>query len=87
MSHPAQSALLEARPPARQLLSYLAPYGPHVSNPTLALRDLVLEEAPQAIESISKGYAFGDRLFVHRQTAEGRLLPHRNLQHSCEPRL
>ena len=45
------------RPPARQLLTYLAPYGPHVSNLTLALRDVVLEEAPQAIESISKGYA------------------------------
>lgn len=45
------------RPPERQLLSYLAPYDPHVSNLTLALRDLVLEEAPEAIESISKGYA------------------------------
>jgi hypothetical protein len=45
------------RSPARQLLTYLAPYGPHVSNLTLALRDVVLEEAPQAIESISKGYA------------------------------
>lgn len=41
----------------RQLLNYLAPYSPDVSNLTLALRDLVLEEAPQAIESISKGYA------------------------------
>ena len=45
------------RPPARQLLTYLAQYSPHVSNLTLALRDVVLEEAPQAIESISKGYA------------------------------
>src|SRR5262249_10464474 len=45
------------RPPARELLSYLAPYAPHISNLTLALRDVVLEEAPQAIESISKGYA------------------------------
>ena len=43
--------------PARQLLTCLAPYGPHVSNLTLALRHVVLEEAPQAIESISKGYA------------------------------
>src|SRR3974377_243430 len=49
------------RPPARQLLGYLAPYGPHVSNLTLAVRDVVLEEAPQAIEYISKGdgLAFG----------------------------
>ena len=45
------------KPPARQLLTFLAPYVPHVSNLTLALRDVVLEEAPQAIESISKGYA------------------------------
>jgi hypothetical protein len=46
-----------SRPPDRQLLSYLAAYDPHVSNLTLALRDVVLEEAPDAIESIVKGYA------------------------------
>jgi hypothetical protein len=45
------------RLPDRQLLSYLAPYDPHVSDLTLALRDVVLEEAPDAIESILKGYA------------------------------
>jgi hypothetical protein len=45
------------RLPDRQLLSYLASYGPHVSELTLALRDVVLEEAPDAIESIVKGYA------------------------------
>jgi hypothetical protein len=45
------------RPPDRKLLSYLATYDPHVSNLTLALRDVVLEEAPEAIESIVKGYA------------------------------
>lgn len=45
------------RPPARQLLGYLAAYDPHLSSLTLALRDVVLEEAPEAIESISKGYA------------------------------
>jgi hypothetical protein len=45
------------RPPGRQLLSYLAPYDLHVSNLALAVRNVVLEEAPQAIESISKGYA------------------------------
>jgi hypothetical protein len=44
-------------PPARELLSYLATYDPHISSLTLALRELVLEEAPGAIESISKGYA------------------------------
>jgi hypothetical protein len=45
------------RLPDPQLLSYLAPYDPHVSDLTLALRDVVLEEAPDAIESIVKGYA------------------------------
>src|SRR5215469_3133337 len=45
------------RPPGRQLLGYLAPYNPHVSELTLALRRVVLEEAPDAVESIAKGYA------------------------------
>jgi hypothetical protein len=45
------------RLPDRQLLSHLASYDPHVSELTLALRDVVLEEAPDAIESIIKGYA------------------------------
>ena len=46
-----------ARPPNRQLLGYLTAYDPHVSDLLLALREIVLEEAPDAIESISKGYA------------------------------
>jgi hypothetical protein len=45
------------RPPARQLLSYLAQCDPHISDLTLALREIVLEEAPDAVESILKGYA------------------------------
>ena len=45
------------KPPDRLLLSYLATYDPHVSSLALALREVVLEEAPEAIESISKGYA------------------------------
>jgi len=45
------------RPPDRQLLPYLAPYDPHVSSLALALRDIVLEEAPQAIESLVNGYS------------------------------
>ena len=45
------------RPPDRQLLGYLASYDPHLADLTLALRELVLEEAPAAIESIFKGYA------------------------------
>jgi hypothetical protein len=43
--------------PDGKLLGYLASYDPHIANLTLALRDIVLEEAPTAIESISKGYA------------------------------
>jgi len=45
------------RPPERRLLSDLAGYDPQVSNLTLALREVILEEAPEAIESIVKGYA------------------------------
>ena len=43
--------------PTRQLLHYLAAYDPHVASLFVALREIVLEEAPAAIESISMGYA------------------------------
>jgi hypothetical protein len=43
--------------PTRQLLDYLAASDPLVSSLFLALREIVLEEAPAAIESISMGYA------------------------------
>lgn len=46
-----------ARPPDRRLLDYLAAYDPHIADLTLALREVVLEEAPDAIESIVKSYA------------------------------
>lgn len=39
------------------LLSHLAAYDPHVASLTLALREIVLEEAPGAFESIVMGYA------------------------------
>ncbi|HUI54848.1 MAG TPA: DUF1801 domain-containing protein [Bryobacteraceae bacterium] len=45
------------KPPDRVLLGYLASYDPHVSRLALAVRETVLEEAPSAIESISRGYA------------------------------
>jgi hypothetical protein len=45
------------RTPERRLLGYLSSYDPHVSDLTLALRELVLEQAPEAIESLVKGYA------------------------------
>jgi len=45
------------RPPDPKLLTALAAYDPHLVTLALALRDLILEEAPEAIESIVKGYA------------------------------
>jgi hypothetical protein len=50
-------AKVSIQSPDRRLLGYLASYDPHIANLTLALRDIVLEEAPAAIESIFKGYA------------------------------
>jgi hypothetical protein len=43
--------------PDTKLLGYLAVYDTHVSDLTLALREIVLEEAPDAIESVVNGYA------------------------------
>lgn len=45
------------RPPDPKLLSDLTAYDPHVSRLLLALREVVLDEAPEAIESLVKGYA------------------------------
>lgn len=45
------------RPPDLTLLGYLASYDPHVSRLALAVREVVLEEAPEAVESVVKGYA------------------------------
>ena len=45
------------RPPDRRLLGYLASYDPNVVSLALAVREVVLEEAPEAVESLSKGYA------------------------------
>jgi hypothetical protein len=46
-----------SRPPDRRLLEYLAAYDPHLADLTLALREVVLEAAPEAIETIVKTYA------------------------------
>jgi len=46
-----------AKPPEPVLLGYLASYDPHVARLALAVREVVLEEAPAAIESLAKGYA------------------------------
>jgi len=45
------------RPPDRQLLNYLASYDRRIANLALSLRAIVLEEAPEAIESLVNGYA------------------------------
>jgi len=45
------------RPPDHKLLDLLSPYAPHVASLALAARDVVLEEAPGAVESFCKGYA------------------------------
>ena len=46
-----------SRQPNPQLLNYLGEYDAHLASLTLALREIVLEEAPRAIESLAKGYA------------------------------
>ena len=45
------------RTPDPVLLEYLAPYDPPVSRLALGVREVVLEEAPDAVESIFRGYA------------------------------
>src|SRR5690242_17981456 len=44
------------RPPHPQLLEFLEAYDPHISNLALALRQIILEEAPDASESIYQVY-------------------------------
>jgi hypothetical protein len=45
------------RPPDSRLLALLAAYDRHISGLALATRELVLEEAPEAVESVVKSYA------------------------------
>ena len=49
--------MTRVRPPDRRLLEYLTPYDRTVAELALALRAIVLEEAPEARELISHGYA------------------------------
>lgn len=44
------------RPPDPQLLGFLEVYGRHISDLVLALREVILEEAPYASESIYRVY-------------------------------
>lgn len=43
-------------PPDRQLIGFLEAYDPHISDLALALREMILEEAPDASESIYQVY-------------------------------
>ena len=44
------------RPPLPGLIGFLAAYDPHISDLALALREIILEEAPHACESIYRVY-------------------------------
>jgi hypothetical protein len=44
------------RPPDPRLLGFLGAYDPHIAEMALALRELVLEEAPDASESVYRVY-------------------------------
>jgi hypothetical protein len=48
--------LAKPRPPDPQLLGFLEAYDRHISDLALALREIVLEEAPDAFESIYQVY-------------------------------
>ena len=48
--------LTEPRPPDPQLLGFLEAYDRHISGLALALREIVLEQAPDASESIYQVY-------------------------------
>lgn len=45
-----------ARPPDRQLLDFLSAYDRPVADLALALREIVLEEAPDAVEKVYQTY-------------------------------
>jgi hypothetical protein len=47
---------MSSRPPDPRLLGFLAVYDRHIAELALALREMVLEAAPEAIESIYDAY-------------------------------
>ena len=47
---------MKRRPPDPRLLSFLSTYDPTISDLALALREIILEEAPEASESIYQVY-------------------------------
>ena len=50
------SSPINRRPPDPQLLGFLAAYDPTIADLALALREIILEEAPQASESVYQVY-------------------------------
>jgi hypothetical protein len=44
------------RPPDARLIGFLAAYDPHIADLALALREIILEEAPEASESVYQVY-------------------------------
>jgi hypothetical protein len=44
------------RPPDRQLIGFLQAYDPHIGDLALSLREIILEEAPDASESVYQVY-------------------------------
>jgi hypothetical protein len=44
------------RPPDPQLIGFLEAYDPHIANLALALREIILEEVPDASESVYRTY-------------------------------
>jgi len=65
------------RPPDPQLLGFLEVYDQHISDLALALREVILEEAPDASESIYQGVHGGDLVRVQRKD-ERHVLLHRD---------
>jgi hypothetical protein len=62
---------LNGPPPGNQLLEFLAPYDLKVGGLALALREMVFNEAPEAIERVFRGYAVSLTYSFTRSWAQG----------------
>jgi hypothetical protein len=85
-------AFIMDRPPDSRLLGFLKAYDPHIAELALALREIILEEAPDASESVYQVYTvaiwFGfsgkmKDMFCHIATSAG----HVNLGFPCGAKL
>jgi len=70
------------RPPDTQLLGFLEAYDRHISDLALALREVILEEAPDASESIYQG-VYGCHLVRVQRKDEGHVLLHCDQRGTC----